>query len=140
MVSPRLPLLFLGLLLAFPLGCGPARIDRAPVGGEVTLDGAPLESGYIAFQPLAGGPSAGGEINGGRFSIPREEGPSPADYRVEIISYKSTGRQIADPDRPGQTTEEKRQIIPAKYNAKSDLQVTIPAGGKLDMNFPLTSR
>ncbi len=48
-------------VVLFSWGCGSA--DRANVSGKVTLDGQPLETGSIAFEPIEGtqSPSAGAD-------------------------------------------------------------------------------
>ena len=57
------------------IGCG-QRGDRQRLEGTVTLDGAPLAEGQITFVPQPGtkGPTAGGQIAEGYFSIPNEGG------------------------------------------------------------------
>lgn len=116
-------------------GCGGSD-DRLPLAGEVTLDGKPLAEGAITFSPLNGPYSAGGVIRDGKFDIPRSGGPRPGKYRVAIVSYQSTGKRLPDPDRPGETVEEQKQIIPPKYNRESTLEVEIPGGS---LQFALES-
>jgi hypothetical protein len=58
--------------LAFVAGCGGVR--RVPVSGTVTLDGAPINSGYLEFTPdTAKGNTAQivakSRIQGGRYSL-----------------------------------------------------------------------
>jgi len=77
-------------------GCGGSDVDRVGVSGTVTLDGRPLESGAILLRPKGADPSAGTQIEGGRFTIARRDGPSPGDYRVDIRSFRDTGRMIPD--------------------------------------------
>ena len=110
-------------------------INRVEVSGTVTLDGQPLSEGSIVFQPIAEGPSAGGSIRDGRFTIERAGGPGPGKYRVEILAYQSTGRQIPDADFPGKMTDELRQVIPKRYNTDTELLVNVSADG--DNHFPL---
>src|SRR4051812_23362209 len=64
--------------------------------GAVTLDGTLLESGVIKFipQPGTNGPSAGGLIEAGQFSVASGKGVFPGSYRVEITSIHKTGRKI----------------------------------------------
>ena len=84
------------LRLAVPLvvltsaGCGAA--GGLEVSGRVTLDNQPLD-GNILFQPLGEGRSAGGRIAGGRFSLAASDGPQAGVYRVEIVSFRPSGRQ-----------------------------------------------
>ncbi len=121
-------------------GCGRYDVDRVGVSGAVTLDGQPLESGAILFLPHGAGPSAGAQIENSRFSIARSNGPSPGDYRVEIRSFRDTGRMIPDDDFPGQTREVRQQIIPARYNEASELAATLSADRRQELTFQLQSR
>src|SRR4051794_15882853 len=77
----------LGMALA---GCGGATdsLPREAVSGTVTLDGRPLESASIAFDPEGGNAhptAAGAVINNGAYSIARSDGPTPGRYRVAIF-------------------------------------------------------
>lgn len=119
-------------------GCGDA-IQRVGVSGQVTLDGQPLEQGSITLLPLQGGPSAGGKIVDGSFEIDKQAGPSPGDYRVEIVSYQSTGRTIPDPDVPGEMIEETRQMLPARYNHSSELEASVRGDEENEFRFELNS-
>ena len=63
----------LAAMLIVMVGCGGGGIKKASVVGTVTYEGKPLESGVISFTPAAdikGGGTAGGEIVGGKFSVP----------------------------------------------------------------------
>ena len=82
------------LLLFVLVGC--SRDGRLAASGTVTLDGKPLESGAITFQPAPGsqGNSAGGSIENGHFQIAAEHGLKPGKYFVTIQSFKLTGRTV----------------------------------------------
>jgi len=102
------------LLLA---GCGgDGRID---VAGQVTFDGKPIDQGTIDFVPADGeGPTAGGLIQGGRYSVR----VAPGKKRVEIQGYREVGRGRVvefDPDSPVVPITE--PFVPAQYNAASTL-------------------
>lgn len=120
-------LLVAGIGAAMLSGCGGADIDRVGVSGTVTLDGQPLENGSILFLPKGEGPSAGTQIENGRFAIAPSDGPSPGNYRVEIRSFRGTGQMIPDDDLPGQMVERRDQIIPARYNHASELEAAFSA-------------
>jgi hypothetical protein len=52
------------------------------ITGQVTYEGAPVQSGYISFIPVEGtGASSGGPIKGGRYKV---EDVPPGLKRVEI--------------------------------------------------------
>jgi hypothetical protein len=124
------------LALAALIGCGRG-IERVSVAGAVSLDGQPLAEGSISFVPLAGGPSAGCQISGGRFSIPRAQGPGPGRYRVEIVAFEETGRQVEDDDVPGATQTLTRQVIPPRYNERSTLEVELGRDGANALEFAI---
>ncbi len=131
----------LSLLMGIPVfvsGCGPASAQRE-VTGTVTLDGARLESGTITLTPIATGRSAGGKIVEGKFTISREKGPEPGEYDVKIVSRVGTGNMIPNPNVPGDFAEEVRNIIPTRYNARTELRIEITADGKNNFDFPLES-
>lgn len=108
---------------------------RAAVSGQVALDGAPLASGTITFFPTGTtkGPAAGGEIVGGKFSIPAQVGPVVGTNRIEVRSVQKTGRMVASPsaveaDGPateGMLVEEYADVVPKRYNTYSELERTI---------------
>ena len=78
--------------LAACLGCG---TSLATVEGTVTFDGKPVESGSIVFEPADGaGPSAGGQIQNGKYKLAGEAGVMPGKKVVRITAIRSTGRQV----------------------------------------------
>jgi hypothetical protein len=113
---------------------------RLPVSGKVSLDGQPLESGAITFIPDADGPATAAKIATGEFQVPQAEGPSPGPYKVEIVSVRPTGRQIASPDDPSSRIEESRNRIPTRYNARTQLRVEVRPGVENAFQFDLSSK
>ena len=134
-------LLSAAILVALCVGCGKGDgLNRASVEGKVTLDGTPVEKGSISFVPTAGtkGPSVGGTIENGRYSLPSANGPVVGKYRVEIHAPRKTGKQIQAPMAPkGTMTDEVADAAPAQYNSKSTLEKEIKAG-KNEIDFDLT--
>ncbi len=76
------------ILRSFPVRCsrflngshsvagGGDGLDRQPVSGSVSLDGAPLKEGQIQFFPASNSAEAiatGGAITAGKYSIPKAE-------------------------------------------------------------------
>lgn len=126
-----------GVAVVLPLlvGCGgPA---RAQVTGTVTLDGQPLETGMISFEPIGGdGQSAGGGIKDGRYTLDA----SPGEMRVAIRANKVVGKTklYNTPDSP--TIDKVEEIIPARYYAPSELKVTLKPGSNENVNFELTTK
>ncbi|WP_145172450.1 hypothetical protein [Gimesia aquarii] len=110
------------------VGCTKEKtFERTQVEGMVTLNGNPVEKGVITFIPAGKGASAGAKIESGKFMIPKQQGPSPGDYRVEIDSSVPTGKQILSTD--GETMEDEfENSIPPKFNRLTELKVTLKTG------------
>jgi hypothetical protein len=151
MTTRRFAFSFLALALGLaPIGCSKSLDDlpREPVAGTVTMDDQPLAEALIQFSPTGdakGGPTAGasGEIKDGKFSIPREEGPVPGNYKVsithaELKDVKAKGK--INTSIPSRTKKIGPEQIPAKYNTKSELTREIKPGGAKDLEFKLQSK
>jgi hypothetical protein len=137
-------LLLAALGLAAP-GCSGSgdELPRDPVSGTVSLDGEPLSGGSIQFTPAAdsaGAPITGGSpIENGRFSIARTDGLVPGKYRVSIS--KPDQKSVAQTKGPvAKGTQLAKELIPMKYNARTELSAEIPKGGTSSLNFELKSQ
>lgn len=132
------------LLLLGTAGC--AREYRlAPVAGTVTLNGQPLAGADVHFQPIGSkenpnpGPGSHGKTDAqGHYSLRVDEhqaGAVVGKHRVMIFAYTqgSGGRQ---PDAGG---GKKKDRVPLKYNENTTLTCDVPATGRSDADFPLTS-
>lgn len=134
------PIGLLVVLLVVP-GCdsGP---KKARVRGSVSFDGKPIEEGMIELVPIddTSGPSTGGMISGGKYEIAADRGPLlGGTYEVRIQGFKKTGQTVVDRDRPNAPpTETKANFIPAEFNSKSTLKVTV-SSKSAEHNFDLTS-
>lgn len=125
-------------------GCGAEDegdgLIREAVSGTVTLGGEPLDEASIHFIPTnPGAPGeSSGEINGGKFSIPKERGPVAGGYTVKISSIQNVE---VDPDLPpGPPPKPKPERIPKKYNAASTLNAEIKAGEPNELTFDLDAK
>ncbi len=127
-----------GLLLVAVVGC--THNGRVAIEGTVTLDGRPLHEAQIAFFPMPGctGPTVGGDIIDGRFAIPADKGPLAGNYRVVINKSGPTGRQVRDLRR-NTIIDEYAQILPARYNERTELEAEVTAGGPNRFEFALMS-
>jgi hypothetical protein len=138
----------LGLAAAGCSGGVPTdELPREAVAGKVTMDGQPLPAGTILFSPEGSQAeavsSAAGQVENGEFSIPRERGPVPGTYKVKIShTDQPEGRVKIDlKKKPGKKASSGfKELIPAKYNDKTELKATIPKGGKRDLEFALQSK
>lgn len=117
-----LPLIALCLASLISAGCeGPHSTigpSKATTSGKVLFQGKPLATGVIVFLDVAGDPPRryGSSIADGIF----ECDVTPGEKRVEITAMVvPTGSDKPDPGT------NMKQIIPAKYNLKSTLTVTV---------------
>ena len=140
-------LLGLAAVCAGFLGCGGASDDlpRQSVSGTVTFDGQPLSQGRIQFEPASAEAKipAGGEITDGRYSIPRDQGPTSGDYRIMITS--SVARTPAGDKSPGAEPPKgvakihspAVELIPKEYNSNTTLKAKVEAGKTNSFEFTL---
>ena len=128
------------LLLMLPIACNQEK--RCGLESIITLDGQPLENGYIQFLPIppTQGQTHGGEIVAGRFVVPVSNGMLPGTYRVEITKLGKSGEKMPDPLGSGKTFDVHANIIPARYNSESELTVEVRLGVANRAEFALTSR
>lgn len=128
-------LLLYAVVVTAAAGCS-LEAGHPSVEGTVTLDGEPLESGLIRFVPVDGqSPTADATITAGRFSAKVPLG----EKRVSISAPKVVGKQkmYDTPDTP--TVDTVRELLPARYNAKSELLLTVKAGDQAH-EFALESK
>jgi hypothetical protein len=122
-------------------GCGESGPARAPVMGQVTVAGKPLEAGRILFTPIAPnqGPATSARIAAGEYKLPKVEGPVVGQNRVEVEADLKIDFALDD-----ETAFAKRgkplppNPIPPKYNTQSTLAVEIKVGeeNKYDVAIP----
>ena len=111
----------LGMACGCGKGGGVAEVARVNVSGKVTLDGKPLEKGYIMFvstDTKAATEPASGDIKDGSFSL-----AVPAGSKiVQITSPKVIGKRKKYKDDPNSPeVDEVEEMIPAQYNKKSKI-------------------
>ncbi len=124
------------LCVACFAGCQPDD-GLCPVEGTVTLDGQPLEEGSIGMGPMVGQPgtAVGGKIINGTFKLRASEG----EMLVNIRSQKKVPIDDPTPDEAAHgVTERSVELIPAKYNDRSELKFTV-VKGKNKATFELRS-
>ncbi|MBN2294751.1 MAG: hypothetical protein JXM70_20145 [Pirellulales bacterium] len=109
---------------------------RIAVSGTVTLDGQPLEVAAINFRPAPGNDanSAGGGVQGGKFSLPAGAGLKPGEYLVNVMARKETGRMVFDPQRGKEIPE----TAPVRIKENGVLKINVEPGGK-PLKIELTS-
>ena len=124
----RTALVYCLLFAALAAGCSGDGLNA--ISGTVTLDGRPIENGTIEFLPADGqGPTAAAVIEGGQYEVR----VAPGAKEVRIVGYRKTGeRHVAPGDPSSPMIDIQEQIVPAKYNANSELRCEIGTGGRQD--------
>lgn len=136
-----IPVSILSALLVVCAGCGSKDANgRVAVSGLVTLDGQPLDDGYITLIPVSSGPAVSGKIQEGEFRLAPADGPAIGPYLVEIDAVRPTGRIVEHPDLFGETTEETENIVPPQFNRKTTLRVEVVADGENRFEFDVKTR
>jgi hypothetical protein len=111
-------------LIGLMLGCS-ANSTTGTVTGTVTLDGEPLKTGNIRFDPADGRTSTSDAIiKDGKFTakVP------PGDKRVSISSPKVVGKKKMYDTPESPVIDLTDEILPKRYNANSELKLTVKAG------------
>jgi hypothetical protein len=126
--------------LVLLVGCR-ARSDRLAISGEVTLDGAPLDSGTIRLTSTGAGKlfASGAIIENGKFHVPQEKGLPPGSYHVVISAPDAAAPPVVYKGMPGEprlppTAPER---IPPEYNSNSKQTIEVTADGKNDFKFDI---
>ena len=142
---PGRHIILAGLCLASLAGCGGSSKgpERAAISGTVTLDETPIQQGTIIFLPSGakGGPTSGGVIENGKYSIPAEKGAVLGEHKIEIRSMTKTGKQIPVLPPAASATgfvDEMVEAVPAKFNSNTTLTVTVESGFNV-VDFDLKS-
>jgi hypothetical protein len=134
-----LSLWVVGLAAALVSGCAdPDRERRGEVSGSVTLDGQPVASGDITFVPTGttAGPTSGGTIVDGKYSIGWKNGPAVGDNQARFSGARKSGRKVKG--RQGEE-DEWIDVFPKKYHELSP-EVRKIEPGKNVLNFELSSK
>lgn len=127
------------------VGCGGQKPPSQPVAkvkGTITLDNKPLQTGRIIFDASNGQPPADLDILDGKF-----EGNAPiGKCKVSITSFKQMTykekleREGKKPmDGPGYDQPSEVNLLPERYNTKSEITREISADKPNDFTFELKS-
>lgn len=126
------------------LGCGVRDpLARQPISGTVTLDGAPVATGMVNFDPQGGGAStsSGANINAGKFEIAKEVGLPPGNYIVRVsIPKQGTGGVFKEGSMPGDVLAPPEEMAPDEWNVNSKQTIEVKAGGPNEFPLNVTSK
>ena len=127
------------LLLA---GCG-GKSPFAPVAGVVRLNGKPLAGAAVSFEPVISDKATYGP---GSFAITDGDGR----FQLKVSAEKKSGAligkhtvRISLPDSPKGDpggAHLTRELLPARYNSKSELAFNVPAEGTQTADFELKDK
>lgn len=130
------------LTVSLLIGCGDAGPERVIVAGTVAFNGKPLPSGMILFVPTVDSsvPASGASIVDGRYKIDGRGGAAVGSYRVQIEAFREkSGNEPAVVSRDVHRGKQIDQYLPARYNARTELQVTVESGKReFTRDFDLT--
>src|SRR5690606_12499929 len=88
----RLTSVFLAFVIGIISGCSHEQpLPGQAVSGEVLVEGEPLDDGQILFKPMGEtqGPKISARIKGGKFHIPKEQGPWVGEFQVSISTISA---------------------------------------------------
>ncbi|WP_139228349.1 carboxypeptidase regulatory-like domain-containing protein [Planctomicrobium piriforme] len=115
------------------------------MAGKVTLDGTPLAAGMIQFMSAPGAKHSlvsGTSIKDGSYKLPPSGGLPPGSYSVTISSSPPPPPPPSDPNEAMKAAAEMKpakELIPEKYNLKTELTVEVKKSGETEANFELKS-
>lgn len=132
--------LFVALAIVAGLGCGkPANAEakRVMVRGKVTLDGKALATGKITFDIGEGQVPASFDILDGSY-----EGRAPVGKcKVTLTSFRKISmKEKTKMDGPGYDAPVEENLLPERYNTKSDITREVVDPGPNEFNFDLKSK
>jgi hypothetical protein len=122
-------------LVALGCGSGPRRVG---LEGDVSYRGRPIKQGTIQFEPFdaKNSYSAGAMIVDGHYSIPRAKGLLPGTYSVKISATEPKA-PAPSPDGNPDGMLVVRELLPARYNMKTQLTEDVSASDPNMINFKL---
>lgn len=126
-------------LLAVAIGgCSSHELETAQVQGIVTLDGKPLETGLVLFQPAKGRMAVGKIQPDGNYALftyvrNGDDGAIVGRHRVSIVPPLAEGELDPAPMM--------KRLIPARYQSAgtSKLEFQVEAGRRNVINIELSN-
>ncbi len=140
---------FLGVLFGLLLtaGCGGSAYSTAPVSGQVTLDGEPVENATVTFTPIGGaselGPGSTGRTDAaGNYSLELvgEESPGAivGTHRVTMAVRDEASFEL-DEEAYSEAVEEASAVVTLPPEASAGIEVEVVAGQANVHDFHLES-
>lgn len=122
-------------------GCGNSGPSFYPVKGKVTLNGEPLKSANVMFQPDNGPPATGTTNDSGEYTLTTggKPGAIAGNHKVSISAAESSGGDAnMTPDDYAKAgampTVEVKSLIPEKYGNVAQSGLTASVTNAADKN------
>jgi hypothetical protein len=133
-VVSRVALCILSAGLVSLASCGGGEL---PISAQVLVDGAPMDSGTLRFDPVDGtGKGAGGMVEAGALELPDDHGLHSGTYRVSATAFKKTGKTIDDYQRG--KVEEMIQLT--LKDSPREIELSPENVGNLSIEFTSTAQ
>lgn len=131
-------ILSLGVVVIIACGCGKKGPENYRVFGTVNFKGSPLSEGVIMFAPADGQPGTNASIpiKNGKYESPPGGGLAPGKYKV-MISAAAGGSAPKNPDEPPGVSDLQKELIPEKYNVKSDIVREVQPNNNNQFDFDI---
>lgn len=117
--------------LTIVVGCRGRGPERVAVAGAVTYQSQTVAEGTICFIPADGtsGSSTMAAISDGQYKTDSSGGLPIGTYRVDVRAFRDSSRDARNAALGPRGAELRRvQYLPAKYNAKTELKITLASG------------
>jgi hypothetical protein len=120
-------------------GCssGKPNVPFGTVHGRVTLDGEPLATAAVMFEPANGRPSYGVTSDQGEYSLVYRGKPWGAIVGPHTVRITTEALISESPDAASATI--RKELLPAKYHTQSTLTAQVEKGDNT-INFDLKSK
>ncbi len=138
------------LVLLAAAGCGNA--NYAPVSGTIRVDGQPYPHAVVSFQPIGttenpnpGRGSSAYTDESGRYVLYSDneiDGAVIGKHRVRIMTRGNdiVGQNPSGTSVDGAPAEKRVDPIPPEWNALSDKEFEVPAGGVNNADFDIVTK
>lgn len=116
-------------------GCSGDGFSRVPVGGAVTLDGKPVQTGTFSMTPPvedSDRPTVHGMVADGQYRLQKAQGPVPGKYFIHITVYATS----ATTDGEGGEGSSSHVKELGTYST----EIVVPETGSDSLDVPLVSR
>lgn len=131
-MQPKLQYTLFAATLVILIGCGESDMpDVATVTGKVSLDGQPLEGAAIKFWPVDGGRTA--------TAVTDAAGEYSLDYNATTKGAKVGKNEVRVSKFDESLGDDAKEIVPERYNSKSELNFEVKSGESNVANFELKS-